>query len=256
MMKVKFLNLIEKQINYLPEKLDFAFTRIEKVKDNDLININVYLLEDVKRFVKNINIYGNEITEEKVIRNQLEFVEGDSFSTRKLKNSINRIKSTGIFKDTKYKITDEENNLVSVDLSVEEQPTGSISAGAGYGSTGGLITGSLSEKIVGTGIASNIEFSLTEDKITGFIDIINPDYKNSGNTLKNSIGIIDENFSNVGYESSKVLAQTSYRYELFEDIYYQPGVLFDYDKIDVVDTSTNLTNRDGNYFYKRYNSIN
>ena len=49
MMKVKFLNLIEKQINYLPnKKLDFAFTRIEKVKDNDLININVYLLEDVK----------------------------------------------------------------------------------------------------------------------------------------------------------------------------------------------------------------
>ena len=134
-------------------------------------------------------------------------------------------------------------------MSVEEQPTGSISAGAGYGSTGGLITGSLSEKnLFGTGIASNIEFSLTEDKITGFIDIINPDYKNSGNTLKNSIGIIDEDFSNVGYESSKVLAQTSYRYELFEDIYYQPGLLFDYDKIDVVDTSTNLTNRDGNYF--------
>ena len=40
----------------------------------------------------------------------------------------------------------DSNNLVSVDLSVEEQPTGSISAGAGYGSTGGLITGSLSEK--------------------------------------------------------------------------------------------------------------
>ena len=68
---------------FTEQKLDFAFTRIEKVKDNDLININVYLLEDVKRFVKNINIYGNEITEEKVIRNQLEFVEGDSFSSRK-----------------------------------------------------------------------------------------------------------------------------------------------------------------------------
>ena len=89
MMKVKLTNLIEKQIRLFTEqKLDFAFTRIEKVKDNDLININVYLLEDVKRFVKNINIYGNEITEEKVIRNQLEFVEGDSFSSRKLKNSI------------------------------------------------------------------------------------------------------------------------------------------------------------------------
>ena len=124
---------------FTEQKLDFAYTRIEKVKNNDLININVYLLEDVKKFVKNINIYGNEITEEKVIRNQLEFVEGDSFSSRKLKNSINKIKSTGIFKDTKYKITEEDNNLVSVDLSVEEQPTGSISAGAGYGSTGGLI---------------------------------------------------------------------------------------------------------------------
>ena len=245
------INKFDRKANKLftDQKLDFAFTRIEKLKDNNLININVYLLEDIKRFVKNINIYGNEITEEKVIRNQLEFVEGDSFSSRKLKNSINRIKSTGIFKDTQYKITDEDNNLVSVDLSVEEQPTGSISAGAGYGSTGGLISGSLSEKnLFGTGIASIIELSLTEDKVTGFIDIINPDYRNSGNTLKNSIGIIDEDFSNVGYESSKVVAQTSYRYELFEDIYYQPGLLFDYDKIDVVNTSSNLTNRDGNYF--------
>ena len=233
---------------FADKKLDFAFIKINKSKEGNKVNINVILNEDVKKFVKNINVYGNEITEEKVIRNQLEFVEGDSFSSRKLKTSLNNLNSTGIFKDTKYKINQEENNLVSIDLSVEEQPTGSINAGAGFGSSGGLLTGGLTERnLFGTGITSNIEFSITEDKVTGFIDIINPDYKNSGNTLKNSVGVVDTDYSNVGYQSSKVVGQTSYRYEIFDNIFYQPGILLDYDKIDVVGTSSNLANRDGNF---------
>ena len=51
----------------------------EKFFDNNLI-LNFNIEETSKIFVEKINIFGNTITRESVIRNQLEIDEGDPFN--------------------------------------------------------------------------------------------------------------------------------------------------------------------------------
>ena len=88
--------------------------------------------------VERINILGNNITNESVIRGELLLDEGDPFTKLKLNKSVSKIKARNIFSSVKSKITNgTSGDLRVIDIIVEEKPTGEISAGAGVGTNGG-----------------------------------------------------------------------------------------------------------------------
>ena len=60
------------------------------------------------KFVEKINIFGNNITRENVIRNQFEIDEGDPFNEILANKSINNIKSLRFFKNVKKKLLMEK----------------------------------------------------------------------------------------------------------------------------------------------------
>ena len=78
---------------------------------------------------------GNNITEERVIRDMLEVDEGDPFNKLLHAKSINNMKARNIFQVTS-KIIDTETKPKNIDITVEEKATGEI-LGAGVGSEGG-----------------------------------------------------------------------------------------------------------------------
>ena len=94
----------------------------------------------MKKFLlRRINIEGNSVTNESVIRSELILDEGDPFSNLDLKKSISEIKARNIFKKVDYVVKDgTKNNLKIINIKVEEQPTGEATAGAGVGTDGGL----------------------------------------------------------------------------------------------------------------------
>ena len=99
-----------------------------------MINLEFIVAEGENFYVNRINIFGNTITSENVIRNQLLLDEGDPFSEILLTKSINNIKSLNFFKSVDSKIQINENNKTkSVDIFIEEKPTGEIFAAAGAG---------------------------------------------------------------------------------------------------------------------------
>ena len=63
--------------------------------------MTIYFEESEKIFIGRINILGNYITQEKIIRNKLLIDEGDPFNDILLTKSINSIKGTGIFSEVK-----------------------------------------------------------------------------------------------------------------------------------------------------------
>ena len=65
------------------------------------ININFKIEETEKFFIQRINIFGNNITRESVIRNQIEIDEGDPFNEILYTKSINNIKSLNFFEEVK-----------------------------------------------------------------------------------------------------------------------------------------------------------
>ena len=124
------------------------------------IDLNIKLTESRKEYVEKINILGNYITNESVIRNEIISDEGDPYNEILFKKSINKIKSRNIFKTVQTNVKDgSSDQLKEIDVIVEEKPTGEISAGAGTGTSGSSISFSIAENnYLGRGIKFDSNF--------------------------------------------------------------------------------------------------
>ena len=95
----KKIKKIFDDINKLSTKKDLQFIDselIETIKDDKLlVTINVF--EGEKSFIERINIVGNSVTNDNVIRGELIVDEGDPYSLLLLNKSVNSLKSRNIF---------------------------------------------------------------------------------------------------------------------------------------------------------------
>jgi len=81
-----------------------------------------------------IEVQGNTKTRDKVIRRELEIVEGDKFSESKLERSRRRVTALGYFERVDLTTQSEVDNTVGVMVEVAEKPTGTFQVGAGFSS--------------------------------------------------------------------------------------------------------------------------
>ena len=108
----------------------------KKIVDDNKIDVSINIREEeVKSYVKKINILGNNVTIEDVVRNELEIDEGDPYNEVLFNKSISNIKSLNIFKTVNTEINDGD-DTENIDILVEEKPTGEIVLGAGVGTSG------------------------------------------------------------------------------------------------------------------------
>ena len=121
------------------------FNKINKISE-DKLDVEFRFVKKPRKFVNLINISGNTITEESVIRRNLLLSEGDSFLDYKVAKSIDKVKSLRIFKNVKFETVNSGDEKIDLNITVEEQPTGSVSAGVGVGSSGSTISSSIVEK--------------------------------------------------------------------------------------------------------------
>ncbi|CAO6126620.1 COG4775 Outer membrane protein/protective antigen OMA87 [Candidatus Pelagibacterales bacterium] len=239
------INKINKQITDFLETRRYGNFEINiqdlKVAD-DKINIIVQLNEGQKSLVNKINIKGNTITEEKVIRDNLIISEGDQLNSSKVKKSIDNVKSKQLFSKVDYKIEDsDKKNFKDLNLFVKEQPTGSISAGVGYGTNGGLFEASVNERnFLGQGINLNFTGRLSSDVIRGELSFVDPNYKNSNKELAASLFSEVDDYSNSGYENKRAGTRFATKYEIYEDIFFRPNLGVQFDKLEVTGTASSL----------------
>jgi outer membrane protein insertion porin family len=239
------INKINKQITDFLETKKYGNFEINiqdlKVTD-DKINIIVQLNEGQKSLVNKITINGNTITEEKVIRDNLIISEGDQLNSSKVKKSIDNLKSKQLFSKVDYKIEDsEKKNFKDLNLFVKEQPTGSISAGVGYGTNGGLFEASVNERnFLGQGINLNFTGRLSSDVIRGELSFVDPNYKNSNKELAASLFSEVDDYSNSGYQNKRAGTRFATKYEIYEDIFFRPNLGVQFDKLEVTGTASSL----------------
>ena len=166
------------RIENILQKLDTISTLDEFVSTKSYVNeeivdnkINLdFIIEEADRiFVKKINILGNNVTRENVIRNQLEIDEGDPFNEILLSKSINNLKNLYFFKKVEVEERfDDNSNSKIINITVEEKATGEIMAGAGVGTSGGTVSFGIKENnYLGKGIKLTSDLTLNEDSIKG-----------------------------------------------------------------------------------------
>jgi outer membrane protein insertion porin family len=216
----------------------------------DKINIEFNIQELEASYLSKINIYGNNITEENVIRNQLIIDEGDPYNEILLSKSVNNIKSLNIFKSVKQEINDDDKNKI-LNLTIEEKPTGEILAGAGYGTSGGSLTFSIKENnFLGKGIKVDNSIKVTEQSLKGGINIANPNYKNSNNSLLLSANIQETDLMDTnGYKSDSVNFSLGTSFEYLDDLYLGVKSRNTLETLEVGDkASSNQKKQAGDYF--------
>lgn len=236
------------QIIISNKKINLDFNVVQE-KTLDKINLNILFSETKLPIVKNITVRGNSITEEKVIRNNLIFSEGDTYSSYKQEKSKDNLQSINIFKTSKIAKETLSDNTVEVTVDVEEKPTGSIMGGVGVSSNEAAISFSVSEQnLFGSNILVNSELSIGTQKVLGNLLVVNPDYNNTGRLVRNNFYAQQTNYDSVGYDSSSIGDDISTSYDIYEDISLKVGFGIDYDKISTSPSASAVyKNQEGNY---------
>jgi len=239
--------LIKKTDDVILSK-EFQFTKAsydEKIIDKNKINVTISIEETEKFFVNKINIFGNYITEESVIRNRLLTDEGDPYNVILLEKSLNNIKNLGIFSNVNRTIADDDENNKMINIFVEEQPSGTIMAGAGTGSSGfSTIFGIEEKNYLGKGINLKSSLEINSDSVNFLLQSTNPNYKNSNRSLSYSFeNTSKDQMSNSGFKSNKSGFNVASLFEQYQDIYFRPKISLYYEDIE--------TNDDASAAYKK-----
>ena len=221
---------------------NFEINIQELKKNDDVVDVILRLSDSKKVLINKINIQGNTITEEKVIRDSLVLAEGDYLNSIKVKRSIDNVKARQLFSKVDYKIEDsEKKDFKDFNLFVKEQPTGSISAGVGYGSNGGLFEASINERnFLGQGINLNATGTLASEEIRGDFSYVNPNFKGSDKELAISLFSQVDDYENSGYQNKKLGTKFATKYEIYEDIFFRPNTIIQYDKLETSGSASNL----------------
>ncbi|WP_215356017.1 outer membrane protein assembly factor BamA [Sphingopyxis soli] len=92
--------------------------------------------ESPRTYVERIDVNGNTLTHDKVVRREFRLNEGDAFNSFGVKRTENRINSLGYFQEN-LEIERKEGTTpdrIILETNVEEKPTGELSLSAGFSS--------------------------------------------------------------------------------------------------------------------------
>lgn len=136
---------------------------VQRNRENGTIDLTFTIAEGPKVYVERINVVGNVRTLDEVIRREFRLVEGDAFSSSKMKRSKQRIENLNFFKTVDVKtLPGKTPDQTVIEVDVEEKSTGEFSIGAGYGTDDGAFgqLGIRERNLLGKGQDLRLNFTL------------------------------------------------------------------------------------------------
>ncbi len=251
----KGIESILDEIDKIAANENYEFIDV-KVTEN-IVNDNkidfLFKIEEGERFyVESINIFGNNITNEEFIRQNVIVDEGDPFNTLLHNKTINKLKSKNIFKTVKSEVKEgSTKGLKIINLTVEEKPTGEITAGAGFGTQGSTFMFGIKENnFKGEGVMLDTNLSINEESLKGKFAYTTPNFRYSDRSLTTTIesSTLDRE-QDFGYKSSKNRFELGTGFEQYEDLYFRPNLSIQHEKLTTeANASANYKKQEGSYF--------
>ena len=242
------LNKINKLLNEIDniaitKQYEFINASFNENIIDDKVNIEFVINESQKLYIDRINIAGNDITNETAIRDLLIVDEGDPLNEILNNKSINNIRSSGLFSNVDYKILDTNNEFKKdIEISVTEQPTGEIAAGAGYGTSGQTLSFGIKENnFSGNATKLNTNLTLTSKSVKGGVNILIPNYNYSNKSLRVNMSRVSNDFlSSSGYENNVTNFTIGTSFEYKQDLFFTPLIVFEAEDLT---TNNNASSR-------------
>ena len=242
---------LSKQFEFINAELS------ETIVSDNKIDITIFLTETQKFYVEKINVLGNQYTLEEVIRNSFIVDEGDPYNEILFNKSVNNLKAKNIFANVETNILPGSNDsLKIIDLTVEEKPTGEISAGAGLGTNGGTVSAGIKENnFLGKGIGLNTSLAVSSSTIKGQFTYNQPNFNNSDYALSTSLrSTTTDRLSDFGYKTNNIGFSLGTSYEQYENLFFTPEVSTEFETLETNNSAAkNLKKQKGDYFDTYFN---
>ena len=232
------------------KNLQFVEHSVQETIEGDKINLAFNIREGKKIIVERINIKGNNVTNESVIRSELLLDEGDPFTNLNLDKSVAKLKSKNIFNRVKSEVLPgSSDDQKIIEISIEEKPTGELSAGAGVGTNGGTFAFDIQENNwLGEGKIVGINVELSEESLKGKLFYTNPNYDLLGNSIEYHIQNTSNDKPDQGYENKLITFGAGTSFEQYKDIYTNLSLNFSYDDLRTnSNASASLQKQDGDF---------
>ncbi len=124
--------------------------KINTREEEQLVDVDFQINKGDPVYINHINIIGNNITRDKVIRRQLDVAESDLYSSSKLRSSYAKLNRLRYFEEVDFQTEKgPDKNTMDVNIRVKERSTGMFMIGAGY---------SASDKFVGMAQITQMNF--------------------------------------------------------------------------------------------------
>ena len=252
----------------LDNDIEFFEINISDKVDKEKVEIFFEILSIKPKYTKQINIIGNSRTYDRIIRRELDIVEGDAVYETQLQNIREKLISLNLFESVKVKeeIIDEEN--VNIIIEVEEKQTGTFNAGISVGTIDGfaIVTGLRERNFYGTGRSVDVLINTSEDRSQfKFITTDRLSYENEAD-ISYSINYKEEDFSKASsYNLDTFSSGIGVGYKLNKNIFHNIDleyVLKDYHITNSSTVSNSILNSSGvsmSYLIKnnlRYSTLN
>ncbi len=108
--------------------------------ENNTASVEYIIREGTAYTIRNINIAGNHITKDHVIRRELRIHPGDVSDISKIEASKTSLQNLGYFENVDIlPVSTEENDKKDLNVNLDEKLTGQLLFGAGFSSTDNLV---------------------------------------------------------------------------------------------------------------------
>jgi outer membrane protein insertion porin family len=214
----------------------YAFADINPVTNIDdvahIIDVNFVVEPKERVYIRHIEVEGNTRTRDYVIRREFRQMEAAPYSLKNVRLSQKRIERLGFFKSAKIETKRVSEDQADLIVRIEEQPTGSFTAGIGFSQLEGASynIGVSERNVVGTGNKLDFNIASSSAKKSADIGLTNPYFSQAGLSLggKFYLSEIDaEELEVADYSVNNMGAKVTLGYPLNETDRISTGLAID-----------------------------
>lgn len=149
----------------------YAFANVNTVPEIDdetnEVSLGFFIDPGKRVYVRRINISGNALTRDEVLRRELRQMEAGWYSAEKVERSRTRLSRLGYFEEVNVETPSVPGTTDQLDVnySVKETSSGSISAGLGFSQSSGLVINANVQQNNFLGSGNRVSFSFDNSDI-------------------------------------------------------------------------------------------
>lgn len=206
---------VQRNVTHMEEALQahgtpFAVVRPEVARNPEkkIVNLLFDVSEGPRMYVERININGNTITQDHVIRRQLPMAEGDPFTHTYKKYTKEILQDLGYFKSVDVDQSQgSAPDKTNVGINLVEKPTGEFSLGGGYSTDVGVL-GNASLKqhnLLGSGVDAGVSGTVGYYQKQATLSVSDPYFLN-----RNLVAGVDLFYINNNYQTYQNYSESRY----------------------------------------------